>query len=78
MLNRHRRIEHSVRTLTALMSVSLKEDNFGVVQLREPSLNDCVVSLLSALGALRQYIRLTVRANAPTLSTLSLNHQAAR
>eukprot|EP00873_Tetraselmis_striata_P015327 jgi/Tetstr1/435591/TSEL_024494.t1 len=57
--SRHRRLELSVRTLTGLVSASLKEDRFGVVQLRSPALGDCVVSLLAALTVLRQYIRLT-------------------
>jgi len=55
--SRHRRIELCVRSLSALVAASPKEDTYGVAQLQTPSLGECVVSLLSALVALRQYVR---------------------
>uniref|UniRef100_A0A061RGB8 Nucleoporin NDC1 n=1 Tax=Tetraselmis sp. GSL018 TaxID=582737 RepID=A0A061RGB8_9CHLO len=60
--SRHHRAETCVRALSALVAASRSEDRYGVAQLCRPSLGDCLAALLSALGALRQYIRLTCSA----------------
>lgn len=54
------RLSACLRSLSALVAASRKEDRYGVVLLCDPNLADVLTTLASAVLALQQYTRILV------------------